>query len=315
MHGVNMVYKLDPYAPDEVGFGRNDATFLARQGFTTVRLGLIWKAVEPRPGKYDDDYLARVRRTVRILAKAGIWTQIDFHQDLYHERFQGEGAPDWAVLDNGLPSQPQLGFPNNYFANIGLNAAFDNFWANAPGPGGVGLQDRFAAAWAHVAKSFREVPRILGIDILNEPWPGTGWQACINPLGCPTFDPLLEAFAERVIDAVREVDRRTPIFYEPHVLFNNGVQTLVRPRGKRLGFSFHDYCLTADVGLGEADLPLVDGDPACDAFDDLVWSNAAAHVAETGHPALLTEFGATTNQHVLRDMVSRAQRALTGWQY
>ena len=33
------------------------------------------------------------------------------------------------------------------------------------------------------------------------------------------------------------------------------------------------------------------------------------------HPPLLTEFGATTNQPVLRDMVARAQEAMTGWQY
>ena len=37
---------------------------------------------------------------------------LDFHQDLFHERFQGEGAPDWAVQDDGLPAEPQLGFPN-----------------------------------------------------------------------------------------------------------------------------------------------------------------------------------------------------------
>ena len=61
LHGLNMVYKRAPYAPDHVGFGRDDARFLARQGFTTVRLGLIWKAVEPQPGVYDDAYLARIR--------------------------------------------------------------------------------------------------------------------------------------------------------------------------------------------------------------------------------------------------------------
>ncbi|MGH3332105.1 MAG: cellulase family glycosylhydrolase, partial [Nocardioidaceae bacterium] len=96
LHGVNMVAKRAPYAPDQTGFGRDDAAFLARNGFTTVRLGVIWRAVEPRPGKYDDRYLNRIRRTVEILADHGIWTMLDFHQDLYHERFQGEGAPTWA---------------------------------------------------------------------------------------------------------------------------------------------------------------------------------------------------------------------------
>src|SRR3954452_8565972 len=43
-HGVNMVYKQGSYAPEATGFGGDDARFLRRNGFTTVRLGLIWKA-------------------------------------------------------------------------------------------------------------------------------------------------------------------------------------------------------------------------------------------------------------------------------
>ena len=117
-----------------------------------VKLYLAWPRVR-RTGS-EDAYLRRIERTTRILAKEGIWVLLDFHQDLYHERFQGEGAPTWAVQDDGLPAEPQLGFPANYFVMPGLNRAFDNFWANSPGPGGVGLQDRYAAAWAHVAAYF-----------------------------------------------------------------------------------------------------------------------------------------------------------------
>lgn len=309
LHGLNMVYKLAPYAPDQVGFGRDDARFLARQGFTTVRLGLIWRAVEPHPGTYDNAYLRRIERTARILAKEGIWVLLDFHQDLFHERFQGEGAPTWAVQDDGLPAEPRLGFPNNYFVMPGLNRAFDNFWANSPGPGGVGLQDRYAAAWAHVAAYFRRTPKVLGLDLFNEPWPGTGWQACANPAGCPEFDARLEAFSQRAIDAIREVDGRTAVFYEPNVVFNNGAQTSVRPAGDNLAFSFHDYCLTAEASA-EGGL-----DEACTTFDDLVWSNTATHVRATGHPPLLTEYGATTDIPTITGMVDRAARARTGWQY
>jgi endoglycosylceramidase len=310
LHGLNMVYKRAPYAPDAEGFGRDDARFLARHGFTTVRLGLVWKAVEPQPGEYDDAYLARIRRTTTILARAGIWTLLDFHQDLYNERFQGEGAPDWAVQDDSLPAEPQTGFPYNYFGMAALNRSFDHFWANDPGPGGVGLQDRYAAAWAHVAMYFRATPRILGVDLFNEPWPGTGWEQCANPAGCPVFDATLQSFSQKAIDAIRAVDRRTAVFYEPHVLFNNGAQTGVLPAGKRLGFSFHDYCLTADAGAGETG-----GQEGCTQFDDLVWSNADDHVAASGDAPLLTEFGATTKRSTLTTMVDRAAAHRTGWQY
>ena len=54
---------------------------------------------------------------------------------------------------------------------------------------------------------------------------------------------------------------------------------------------------------------------ACNTFDGLVWTNTATHVRRTGDAPLLTEFGATTHQATLRDMVDRAERALTGWQY
>ena len=50
MHGFNMVYKRPPYQPGAVGFGADDADFLRRNGFNTIRLGLIYKAVEPQPG-------------------------------------------------------------------------------------------------------------------------------------------------------------------------------------------------------------------------------------------------------------------------
>jgi endoglycosylceramidase len=309
LHGLNMVYKTGSYAPDAVGFGADDARFLARNGFTTVRLGLIWKAVEPQPGVYDTAYLRRIRHTTKVLARHGIWTLLDFHQDLYNEKFQGEGAPDWAVLDDGLPAQPQAGFPGNYFGMPALNRAFDHFWANDPGPGDIDLQDRYSGAWAKVAQVFRSTPKVLGLDLFNEPWPGSTWQTCANPAGCPAFDGMLQDFTERQIAAIRAVDRRTTVFYEPHVLFNSGAETHVEPAGRRLAFSFHDYCLSAEAGT-EGSVQ-----QACQQADDLVWGNTAAHTAATGDAPLLTEFGATTDGPTITAMVDRAARNLTGWQF
>jgi len=90
LHGLNMVYKRPPYEPRAVGFGADDAAFLRRNGFNTVRLGLIYKAVEPHPGRYGGAYIDRIRSTERMLKAHGIFSLLDFHQDLYNERFQGE---------------------------------------------------------------------------------------------------------------------------------------------------------------------------------------------------------------------------------
>src|SRR3954453_1500800 len=106
LHGINMVNKVAPYAPDATGFGEDDARFLAREGYDTVRVGVIYKAVEPAPGVYDDAYIARIVRTVNTLGRHGIVSLVDVHQDLYNERFEGEGWPDWAVLDDDLPAEP-----------------------------------------------------------------------------------------------------------------------------------------------------------------------------------------------------------------
>jgi len=92
------------------------------------------------PGLYDDAYLNHIADTVATLARHGIYSLLDFHQDLFNERFQGEGWPDWAVQDDGLPAQPQAGFPGNYLGMPALQHAFDHFWNNDPGPGGVGLR-------------------------------------------------------------------------------------------------------------------------------------------------------------------------------
>jgi hypothetical protein len=59
-----------------------------------------------------------------------------------------------------------------------LQRTYDHFWADSPGPGGVGLASRFAAAWRHVAGRFRGDPWVLGYELgalalhtLVEPYP------------------------------------------------------------------------------------------------------------------------------------------------
>ena len=133
-----------------------DATFLTDHGFNNVRLGTIYGAIEPQPGVYDDDYLDRIEETQRMLARHRIFTQIDFHQDLYNERFPGEGFPDWAVLDDGVPAEPLSGFrlPDEPRPQPRIRQP----WANRPGPDGIGLQDHYAAAWRTSPSASRTSP-------------------------------------------------------------------------------------------------------------------------------------------------------------
>jgi endoglycosylceramidase len=299
-----MVYKLAPYYPAAVGFGDNDAAFLARVGFNAVRVGVIWKALEPMPGVYDDSYLTRIADTVATLARHGIVSLLDFHQDMYNERFQGEGFPDWSIQDDGLPAQPQRGFNQNYFVMLALQHAFDHLWANSVGPGGIGLQDRYAAAWRHVALRFRANRSVLGYELMNEPFPGTAWPSCAVLTGCPAFDSMLTAFNRRVDTAIRSVDRRTLVWYEPNVAFDFGPATTVGPIGDpRAGFSFHAYCFEFG-GSGTTN--------SCSMFGDLVLSNAINHVDQTGDALLMTEFG-DDDYALLSAMVRRDDRNMVPW--
>jgi endoglycosylceramidase len=310
LHGVNMVYKRPPYYPAAAGFGDDDATFLQRNGFNAVRLGVIYAGVEPSPGAYDDGYLNQIAATEADLARHGVFSQLDFHQDMYNERFQGEGWPDWAVQDDGIPNVPQAGFPNNYFLNLALLRAFDNFWANSPGPGGIGLQDRYAAAWRHVAARFASARHTLGFDLLNEPWPGTPWATCLMTAGCPAFDTgMMAPFYQRVIAQIRSVERQKLIWYEPNVLFNFGADTDIPALGDRsAGFSFHLYCTP---GLAVAPYNL----QGCDAQNDHVLANADKRSQATGDALMLSEFGATDDIGSIHSNVQQADRHMVSWEY
>src|SRR5436190_858895 len=82
VHGVNMVYKRPPYYPGAIGFDDPDAKFLRRHGFDAVRLGVIYTGLEPRPGRHSAGYLDHIATTQRSLARQGIFSLLDFHQDL-----------------------------------------------------------------------------------------------------------------------------------------------------------------------------------------------------------------------------------------
>ena len=110
----------------------NEAQRIAQLGFNVVRLGVVWKGLEPGtdpindaaictpgaprasgPGQFDgntfDTYINRLEATVALLARYGIPSLIDMHQDVYNEAFGGEGAPNWAVCTSPPYPVPCLG--------------------------------------------------------------------------------------------------------------------------------------------------------------------------------------------------------------
>ena len=311
-HGVAVMDFGSAHLPEAIGFGDDDAAFLAEHGFDVVRVGFNWSGVEPKPGVYDESYVGSIERTVQALAAHGIYSVLDLHQDGYGPVTGTEGAPDWATLTDGAPNT-HLGFGPDYFANPALERAFDNLWANATGPGGVGIADRFAAMLGELGSRFRDERYVIGYDIFNEPWPGSQYATCMNPEGCPVFDAQLSAFYARAVAALRTADPNHIAFAEPNLFFDFGADTHVDAGD---GFAFHDYCLGA--GAGDSLPPVPGTGPGCQVEESTVIENAAAHAERTGTALINTEWGATddlaTTERVA-DELDAARVPWTFWQY
>jgi endoglycosylceramidase len=194
-----------------------------------------------------------------------------------------------------------------------LERAFDHFWQNSPGPGGVGLQDRYAAAWQHVAAYFRGNRYVMGDDLFNEPWPGSQWPSCAQPAGCPVFDQtVLAPFMHKVIAAIHAVNPRVVTYYEPNVLFDFGADTSIgKPGDARSGMSFHDYCIAGNFGIPQTGL----GGTGCSTAEQQVFKDADAQAARSGDALLLTEFGATDDLAVIQRIIAGADQHMVGWDY
>ena len=267
-----MVYKLPPYYPSAVGFGiRRRGVPAADRLRRGAGRGDLEGGRAAAGGVRRPVPAHRSRRPSRTLARHGIVSLLDFHQDLYNERFQGEGAPDWAVQDDGLPN-PKLGFPGNYLGNPALERALDQFCAKTPpARRGMGCRIVFASAWAHVAARFRMTGSVLGYELFNEPFPGTAWELCIRPVRLP----CVRLRADRALSPRRGGDPPGRPANADLVRAERAVQLRLATHVGALGdphagFAFHDYCLSE---------PQTGSPQGCDTFDDMVFSNALAQVA------------------------------------
>lgn len=365
LHGVDLVYKIAPYEVEVTGTGRNvltpdEAHRMAELGFNVVRLGVIWKGLEPgtdpindpaicTPGaprqsgagqfnaKVFDNYVDRLKATVSLLARNGIFSLIDMHQDVYNEVFGGEGAPNWAVCTDGVTPKPKLHVPDwsvNY-TGPGVAQATGHFWANDV----VGnLQGELDSVWAKLAGHFRGNPWVVGYDPFNEPY-GAGLSTQPDN---PTFDAELECFytgrahpgldqngqrvscppddpEEGVIPRIEAADPTHLVAYEGNYDTDSGIFNHIGAMDyPRLVLNFHDYCfLHVPNGPEPPNFATI-----CAPLERLVFTqhhqeadNAATPYQPGGPGELLTEFGATTDTSDLARITSDANASLVGWIY
>ena len=224
-------YPIDPAAydghcPDNSPFMptpplcQEDIVAMAALGFNSVRLPLSWSLLEPERGHINQTYIDRVAQVVGWARASGMYVIIDMHQNAY-SRYVGRsspvtlpkgevtnlrfntGAPPWATITDGFPSETYLGQRE---LNPAVMEASNNFWYDRSG-----IQDEYIAAIASLARRFKDDGTVAGYSLFNEPWPG--WNL---PPGFE--DLLLFPFYRRVIDAITGVRDGLPCwtgFYMP----------------------------------------------------------------------------------------------------
>ncbi len=296
VHGVNLVAKGVGATPASMGFGDDDAQWLVDNGFDVVRLGTTAASIMPTPGVIDTAYVDSFAQTVQMLTDHGLMVLVDMHQDGWGPTLGNDGFPGWMTLTHGA-TNTHTTFPLYYITNPAIQAAFQSFWDNEDGPDGVPLQDDVAKMWKALAGAVGSNPGVIGYDLLNEPWPGTTWQDCITPAGCPVQDQALDAFHAKMTAAIRSEDPDHLVFGEPYVLFNFGQgPTHITPPGNdpESGMAWHMY--TTDPSL-EPDV--------IDYAEQ--WSDA------TGGALLNTEFGAVSDPDDIDRMTGELDNALMPW--
>jgi len=175
---VSQSCKRPPYLPWQ---GEEDFDKLKKWGFNTIRLLIMWTALEPEPGKFDQAYLDKLDRYISMAADRGIYVILDMHQDMYSQKYRGNGAPAWACIDGGVPPQKPGAAPWYYgYTQEAVIRAFESFWRNAPAPDGKGVQDHFIETWCRVAARYARDTRIIGYDLFNEPFYGMDFGTILN---------------------------------------------------------------------------------------------------------------------------------------
>lgn len=258
LRGVNLAgtSKGPTGLPGTVADTEADAAHFTELGFNVVRYLIQWKNIEPAPGAYDLDHLADVRERLDFFENEGIYVILDMHQDIYGPRFGFNGAPDWAVRDDGIEYVRRPQWFTNYMT-AAVKRAFDNFFDYE---NHADLQDAYVNMWKVTAEALGDHPAVIGFDMMNEPHPGSdmdflefGSDRATSPH--VAFDAeKLGPFYQRLIDGLREINTDAYILYESRYgVPGDGGKCYVpkledpRPGNRRIFQAAHLYVLAVEA--------------------------------------------------------------------
>jgi hypothetical protein len=164
-------------------------------GFNVVRLLISWKAIEPRPNPNLEEllpegrqYLTFIKEIIEALYTRNLYVILDFHQDIAHEFYGGDGFPDWALARNeGDERQEPADFRDKkwqikYAISKPVRETLRSFWLNSLTNREAGIENfpvrtHLEKTVGQTVKFFRSLnnglghPAILAIEPFNEPHP------------------------------------------------------------------------------------------------------------------------------------------------
>jgi endoglycosylceramidase len=167
--------KFAPFVPFDFpdgGYSDVLGTYMdiaASWGINAMRVPFAWAALEPVQGQNDATWLDRYDQLIDAAWAHGIYSIVDFHQDIYAEVFCGDGFPTWTVpYDAGPLHHDCPNWEAEGVQNPGVLAGFDAFWdASAP------VQGPYMAAWDLMVARYKDKPGVIGFEPINEPLWGT----------------------------------------------------------------------------------------------------------------------------------------------
>jgi endoglycosylceramidase len=235
--------KFAPYVPFDFptgGYATALGAYMDRAqswGINAMRVPFTWAALESVEGEDDASWLAMYDQLLDAAWAQGIYTIVDFHQDVYSEVFCGDGFPAWTVPDAGPSHHDCTNWQLEYYQDPGVTSAFDTFWdASSP------VQTAYGNAWDVMIARYKDKPGVLGFEPINEPGWGTADES--------TFDSTtLTAFYGVMVARMRGEAPSSLVFIDPPGLDGTLVSTTLGKPATTDGVVFapHYYPLAGDV--------------------------------------------------------------------
>ncbi len=198
--GLSVSFKGKPYLPPGhafdplCSFSDEDFRLFDKLNLNIIRLGVSWSAVQPHPGShgFDNSHLSQLKAFVEKCGRHGIYVLVEAHQDIFSEKFNGDGFPAWAATTDPTTWPfpiPMRGWKKAHYDSDGRvdNIAYTDLWAVFHGSDEVtrafwglytdfeGVQGEFERFWVKLAGTFAGMDNVIGYGefeypILNVIW-------------------------------------------------------------------------------------------------------------------------------------------------